>query len=61
MNPDPVCSQRSDPDPVQIGPDPQHWIRVMHILLQWWYSAYSKDTMVHAQAIVDAPDSRRQL
>ncbi len=24
MNPDPVCSQRSDPDPVQIGPDPQH-------------------------------------
>jgi hypothetical protein len=27
MNPDPVCSQRSDPDPVQIGPDPQHWWR----------------------------------
>jgi hypothetical protein len=27
MNPDldPVCSRRSDPDPVQIGPDPQHW------------------------------------
>ncbi len=23
-DPDPVCSQRSDPDPVQIGPDPQH-------------------------------------
>ncbi len=22
--PDPVCSQRSDP--VQIGPDPQHWV-----------------------------------
>jgi hypothetical protein len=29
MNPDldPVCSQRSDPDPVQIGPDLQHWGR----------------------------------
>jgi hypothetical protein len=26
MNPDPVCSQRSDPDPVQIGLDPQHWV-----------------------------------
>ncbi len=27
MNPDPVCSQRSGPDPVQIGPDLQHWSR----------------------------------
>jgi hypothetical protein len=24
MNPDPVCSERSDP--VQIGLDPQHWV-----------------------------------
>jgi hypothetical protein len=24
-DPDPVCSQTLDTDPVQIGPDPQHW------------------------------------
>ncbi len=31
MNPDPnpVCSQRSDPDLVQIGPDPQHCLERM--------------------------------
>jgi hypothetical protein len=35
MNPDPdlVCSQRSDPDPVQIGPDPQHWCAVQNFPL----------------------------
>jgi hypothetical protein len=27
LDPDPVCSQRSDPDPVQIGPYPQHCFR----------------------------------
>ncbi len=27
-DPDPVCSQRSDPDPVQIGPDPQHCLEI---------------------------------
>jgi hypothetical protein len=41
MNPDPnpypnpVCSQRSDPDPVQIGPDPQHWVPdTIHLLVR---------------------------
>jgi hypothetical protein len=39
MNPDPVCSQMSDPDPVQIGPDPHHcdqisWIRTYLCLLE---------------------------
>jgi hypothetical protein len=36
MNPDPVCSHMSDPDPdqdpVQIGPDPQHWPKVEVLL-----------------------------
>ncbi len=43
-NPDPVCSQRSDPDPVRIGPDPQHWWtspNVGWVRLSIWWRAWT--------------------
>jgi hypothetical protein len=56
MDPDPVCSQRSDPDPVQISPDPQHCLyvsqEVVRLLLNFCSSVRKEE---YRRASVPSP------
>ncbi len=46
-NPNPVYPQRSDPDPVNNGPELDQWLQVISLTIQEWYAtAYSLEVLI---------------